>query len=261
MKITKFLLGGFMLMNLCLYSQNKDEIRKNHQKKDSIWTYNDRLKYSKNKQNSTLWDLDLLEEDIKAYQQRKWPTKTALSNFPSPVPKYKWGYCLLYKLKLKIGDKELKGFCIANAKDKYRVLNNKSDFYKVKFNILYLTDLPDDKNTAASVISRNYPHYMSTGSQKTSVGQIDWVQMDMADASNYAIINQRYFDLEFGKTIIIVPKKDGSLRFLQIDESIESFHQDAFSEEEKEKLKIFYENLKKNIQLFSILKEETLLNN
>lgn len=41
---------------------------------------------------------------------------------------------------------------------------------------------------------------------KTTQDEIDWVQMDMANGQNFAIINQRYFDLVFGQTIIVVPK-------------------------------------------------------
>jgi len=84
-------------------------------------------------------------------------------------------------------------------------------------NLFILTDDPAPEQNSKSMSSRNYPHVLSTGKQKTSVGEVDWVQTGLADGSNYLIINQRIFDLNFGRTILVAPQKDGSLRFMQIE--------------------------------------------
>ncbi len=48
------------------------------------------------------------------------------------------------------------------------------------------------------------------------VGDVDWVQIALANDNNWAIINKRIFDLKFGTSILVAPQKDGSLRFLQL---------------------------------------------
>lgn len=228
-------------------------------KTNSIWSYSDRLSYYENYQDSSSWDLELLKEELEDYKDSTWPTKPAISDYPSPVPKYDWGYCALYNLKLEIAGKFLKGACVTNAKDKYRMISDSTDKFIVKFNILCLTDFMDSKESAKSAISRNYPHYMSTGKQKTKQGDIDWVQMDMADGRNFAIINQRYFDLEFGRTIVVIPQKDGSLRFLQLDASIEYFPKILTDEIIEMKLGKYYEKLRKNEKLVRLLKSENTI--
>lgn len=228
------------------------------------WTYEDRKQYAKSRLDSSKWDLELLKNDVedKQYDKKEinWPTKPAISSYPSPVPEYDWGFCALYNLKVEIGGKVLKGKSISNAADKYRVLAESNDYFITKFTILILTDLLEDRASMNTVISRNYPHYMSTGKQKTTQGEIDWVQMDMADGQNFAIINQRYFDLAFGQTIIIVPQKDGSLRFLQLEASIQSFAKRPSNEEIEMTLEKFYEELRHIEELADLLNnEQTIL--
>jgi len=221
------------------------------------WTYEDRAQYAKDRLDATKWDLGLLKDDIEDEKYFKkeinLPTKSAISSYPSPVPVYDWGYSALYRLNLEIEGKLLKGNSVSNAADKYRVLEASNDYFITKFNILILTDLLDDEQSSNTIISRNYPHYMSTGKQKTTQGEIDWVQMDMADGSNFAIINQRYFDLEFGRTIIVIPQKDCSLRFLQLETSIESFAKSPTNEEIEMTLEKFYEQLRSIDQLSKLL--------
>jgi hypothetical protein len=36
------------------------------------------------------------------------------------------------------------------------------------------------------------------------------------DRNNYAIIGTRFFDLTAGQTVLLAPRKDGSVRFMQI---------------------------------------------
>jgi len=136
---------------------------------DSLWTYADRRAYAMSRTDSTRWDREMFTEDLAMYKSHDWPTKPAISNYPSPVSKYEWGYCLLSNFEMEIEGKLMQGACIGNAKDKYRKLEKLDDYYKVKFNILWLTDELQDEMRAKTVISRNYPHYMSTGKQKTSL--------------------------------------------------------------------------------------------
>jgi len=228
------------------------------QKKVAKWTYEDKKKYAERNLDSTTLNMEMLKDDLE--NMSSWPTKPAISNYPSPVAKYDWGYCMLGNLKLEMEGKILYGKCIGNAKDKYRILKDTSNYYKVKFNILYLTDVKDvKKGSGATVVSRNYPHYFSSGKQKTTQGEIDWVQMDLADSTNFAIINQRYFDLQFGRTIVVVPQKDGSLRFLQLDISIDSFGRNPFNETGKRKNQVFYKELRENKALSDLLNNKSTI--
>lgn len=138
-------------------------------------------------------------------------------------------------------------------------METEADFRIVKFNILWVTDRDDSKMRRTNIVLRNYPHYLVTGTQKTSQGAIDWVQMDLADGSNFAIINQRYFDLEFGKTMVVVPFKDGSLRFLQLQPSIGPLAEDRFIDATKEKVEKFYEALKREERLIKLVQNTQVI--
>lgn len=73
------------------------------------------------------------------------------------------------------------------------------------------------------------------------------MQMCLADGDNFAVVNQRYFDLEFGRTILVVPLKDGSLRISQLDigmEAITTHH--LMKGGLKNKTSIFKEDLEKD---------------
>jgi len=203
----------------------------------SIWTEENEMDYMKAKSDSSSWDMTMLLEDIEGEKSDQWPTKPALSNYPSPVPEYHWGYVVLGNQELLIEDKVIEGKFIGYAKDEYRnhLLRDSADYYINYFNIFILTDLKEDESGSNSSVSRNYPHYLSTGKQKTSLGSIDWVQMNLADGQNFAIINQRYYNLKYGKTILIVPLDDGSIRISQIDEEIGSMTmENIFSEKESD---------------------------
>lgn len=232
---------------------------------DSLWTYSDREAYSKRYKDSTNWDMDMLSADIESKKNYSWPTEPAISDFPSPVDKYgsKVGQSgvgtFLGRLEFDMQGKLLKGVTVSYQRDRYREVTEPNDFFGVQFNLLWVAENLNDENTSSTIVSRNYPHYLSTGKQKTKQGDIDWVQMTMADGSNFAIINQRYFDLEFGKTIIAIPLKDGSLRFYQTNESINSFSKRFDMEIYSKKTKPYYEKLKSNKTLMQILKNEDIV--
>jgi len=58
-------------------------------------------------------------------------------------------------------------------------------------------------------------------------------KLDFADGQNFVIINQRFYDLKFGKTILVAPLEDGSLRILQIDDEIGSLNSKTMFDERK----------------------------
>lgn len=91
---------------------------------------------------------------------------------------------------------------------------------EVFFQILVLTDTIDNENyklAKALVLSRNHPDYYGQGFIKTKTNKIEYMAFITAENNAYAIINTRIFDLRFGKTILISPQKDKTLRSLQIE--------------------------------------------
>ncbi|MCH7524997.1 MAG: hypothetical protein IIC74_08310 [Bacteroidetes bacterium] len=119
---------------------------------------------------------------------------------------------------------------------------------KCFFSIVVLTDSIDLKrytHTDVSVSSRNHPHYVGQGFVKTKSNRIDFVSFISADRNSYAIINLRLFDLRIGRIILIAPKKDGTLRSLQLDSPTMS------SDEMDNHLKWILENNKQVIDFFT----------
>ena len=183
---------------------------------DSLWTYEDGAKYAIKNKDSTKWLISSLRDDLELKKETsKMHTQPAISDYPSLVSKYN-GAIQLGKLELTVSYKKLKGSVLSYACDKYRPKSNPKVWSKNYLNILFLTDMPENKYTTAHATSRNYPHYMTSGKQRTSMGDIDWVHLQRADGENIAIVTQRYFDLKYGKTLIVIPHNDGSVRLLQL---------------------------------------------
>ena len=203
------------------------------QTKDREWTDQNQRDHIQKGQDAQNWDLEMLKEDIE-FSGDTWPTQPAITEYPSPVATYDWGYVSLRNIQLPLEGKHIVGSSIAYAKDAYRQskLLDSTHYYIPYFNILILTDRPEPIMRKTAIISRNYPHYLSTGTQKTNQGKVDWVQMSLASGANFAIISQRYFDLRFGATILVAPLKDGSLRFLQLDLNPDSYNLETIQKED-----------------------------
>lgn len=192
------------------------------QKSNKAWTEADRIRYAQRQADPTTWDTTMLREDLKWHlEPPSWPTQPAIQKIPSPVPDYDWGYCALGTLETTIGNRTVIGYNVAYAKDSFRLadFSNPEAYYQSYFTILVLTDWTQSSNRAAHIVSRNAPHYLASGKFKTSTGEVDWVQMHLADGQNFAIVSQRYFDLNQGSTLLVAQQKDGSIRFLQLKES------------------------------------------
>ncbi|MEO0734402.1 MAG: hypothetical protein AAFZ52_16315 [Bacteroidota bacterium] len=203
MRTSLFLIAFFLLSSLAA---------------QKTWTAADRAAYAHRNDNPTSWDSTMLHEDLEWHREPPtWPTEAAITEIPSPVADYDWGYCALRGVELTVGEQTVVGYNVAYAKGDYRP--QEKGYYDSYFTILVLTDWPQVTNRVAHIVSRNYPHYLSTGKFRTSTGDLDWVQMNLAGGENFAIVSQRYFDLREGRTLLVAQQKDGSLRFRQLDRS------------------------------------------
>ena len=204
------------------------EQKQEQKSKEPKWTMKDRIRYAKRGNDPSQWDMSLFKEDVDALKRRSWPTNPPLSYYPAPVPKYggRSGGGI-GKGELKIGDRKIISTFFGWGRNKFNAhmpVTDRSHGLVTYLNLYVLTDQPDPKKQARHIVSRNYPHVLASGKQKTSKGHVDWVFMGLANGDSYAIINQRIFDLNAGgRTILVAPQKDGSLRFLQLDDTPKSF--------------------------------------
>lgn len=219
------------------------------------WTEKDKAQYAANRSDSSTWNMKMLSMDISMADEIKdWP-KPGISDYPSPVPKYSKadGYsgAFISSMAITINGKKITGYSVSYGVDPYRnhLIQKPSDEMINYFNIFILSDLEGEDYEIGETLSRNFPHHMSTGMQETSQGKVEWLHMSLAEGHNMAVVSQRYFDLDFGKTILVVPLKDGSIRLLQIQENIGSFSSEEWKQNELGKK--FSERLESNKKVIS----------
>jgi len=92
--------------------------------------------------------------------------------------------------------------------------------YEIFFTIMVLSDIPvdtiDNSHAKVHMTSRNHPDYIGEGFIRTQQDRIEYIAFTTAERNEYAVVNMRLFNLNHGRTILIAPQKDGSLRSLQI---------------------------------------------
>lgn len=219
-KIIAFLLLGLFCIGA--YAQEaKDDVKKAD---DFVWTKEKAEKHLRDQSDSTKWDMRLFRVDLKNVDKE---SANPITFGVFPVPKYD-----------SLGEKSFGGLGVSDGRirkvqDKLILNHNYISFEspvnseylegkesEVFFNIIVLSDFVDtDKYTHISshVISRNHPHYIGQGFFKTKNNKIDYTAFITADRNSYAIVNMRLFDLNLGRTVLIAPQKDKSLRSLQIN--------------------------------------------
>jgi hypothetical protein len=111
--------------------------------------------------------------------------------------------------------------CLTNKAD----IGNKED--EVFFVIIVMTDFIDTLDYShinADITSRNHPDYLAKGQVKTKTNRIDYIAFITGDRREYAIVNNRIFDLDIGRAILIIPsiKVLGMLLSKQINIPISS---------------------------------------
>jgi hypothetical protein len=199
-----------------------------HSNTNRFWTEEKAQAYLLNRQDSTKWDMEILERDLKDYTVSGSPFTLGVF----PVPDYdlvgKGSFTGLGNLwclgidgsEKRIGNKTILyyGFFVKNSDVNKQYIGNRKD--EVFFQIIVLTDFIDTvnyKHTSSLISSRNHPDYIGEGYFKTKENKIDFAAFITADRTTFAIVNMRLFNLKYGKTILIAPQKDNSLRSMQIN--------------------------------------------
>ncbi|GAA5024641.1 hypothetical protein GCM10011506_08400 [Marivirga lumbricoides] len=213
------LISLFFLLSLESYAQ-----------KDSLnWNKTKELEHLNNRQDSTKWNIEMLKQDIK-YRNSK-ENRLPINFGAWPVPEYS----LLGEdtfngvgnggnfTGIDLNEKKLlySFFSVNKNRFNQKSLNNKPN--EVFFSIVILTDFIDTKDYSHAGIyisSRNNPDYIGEGFFKTKNNKIDYLAFLTSNRDEYAIVNMRLFNLKHGRTILIAPQEDGSLRSMQIESPI-----------------------------------------
>jgi hypothetical protein len=195
-------------------------------KREILFDYSTHLS---NRENPATWDSTIYANDLENIFAFDLPFTSGVF----PVPNYEllgegsfkgvgnFGYPGGEGMEIKLGDKTIlfnSFFVKKNTLNEAYVDSEKED--EIFFHIVVLTDFVDTTNythTMSEVVSRNHPDYIAQGFYKTLNDRIDYAAFLTADRRAYAIVNMRLFDLTKGKTILIAPQKDQSLRSMQID--------------------------------------------
>lgn len=194
------------------------------------WTNKEKEQLKINRENPKTWDDELIKNDFDSNKYfdsikvEKQPFR--LSVFP--VPKYDLigknsfkGLSNGANFSYKIANKNLVNAFFVSAKNDFNKDQLKEKDNEVFFNIIVLSNFYDDtninaENFQANIVSRNHPDYIGQGMIKTKNEKIEFIAFITAERKQFAIVNLRLFDLELGRTILIAPQKDGSLRSMQI---------------------------------------------
>ncbi len=187
------------------------------------------LQHLSDRNDSTTWDMEMFKRDLNGLPEKESGPFTA-GIFPEP--KYNligkesfdgvgsFGITGSGKNYKKIKDKKIlyNSFYVKENSLNRKRLEGKPD--EIFFQILVLTDSIDVKgftHMGNQITSRNHPDYMGQGYYYTKNNRIDYSAFITIHRNSFAIVNSRLFNLEYGKTILIAPQKDGSLRSLQLN--------------------------------------------
>ena len=193
-------------------------------------------------------DIELLEidiEDVKSGYYEKLNLPMSIAAFGvKPYP----GGGGAVDIDFKIRNKQFVGasFSIGESKEA-NTFYEFSNSHNVFCNVVILTDFYDEiEYTHASnlISSRNHPNYLGIGTVKTSNQEIDYVSfvdISKENLSSYVVISGKLFNLVDGNSILIIPQKDFSLRYIQFNLQETNFS--AINEELEEELsKDYYIN-------------------
>lgn len=186
------------------------------------WDTKAKKKNEIHRRDSTTWDKKLFDMDLIFFKEQK------KSGGIFPVPKYHLagkrsfiglGYDGNFK-GLMINNKRFLYNCFYAKKNKFNesfIPNKEEDVF---FIIAISTDFIDSKGFShlqSLISSRNHPNYLAKGYYKTKNNLINYNAFITGDRNSYAVVNERIFDLDIGKMILIVPQKDASLRSIQLE--------------------------------------------
>lgn len=205
-----------ILILLIFSSCNNQIVKERAGNSKPIWT-GEMLKERANNQNiPDSLDMERLSK-VSQYASQMWEKDVPIHFTAFPTLPYESSGTANEPITVDFQSKKLITESISLGKDKHNshrfVDETKMD--EIVFTIIVLSN-EIDSNQTSFVSSRNHPNYIAEGSIKSNDKPIDWVSIQNADDSAYAIVSMRLFNLNFGQVIIVAPQKDNTLRFLQV---------------------------------------------
>ena len=102
------------------------------------YTEADARRYADRRADSTLWDRELLAEEVEWFEEGG-PGNLPLALYPIPVPSYDWGYESSRLLEWKLDGRRLTGISVGFAYDAYRrdLQLDTAHFYHNYFNYYF----------------------------------------------------------------------------------------------------------------------------
>ncbi|WP_445956895.1 hypothetical protein [Yeosuana sp.] len=214
-KLATCLLMFFLLS--CQTKSNLEERNNTQINNNFNWT-NEFAKEHYLKQNDSIyWNGEIVKFDMETEDELN-EVKFPIYVGSFPVAPYKTPGNGVKGYNINIGNKNIvmKSVFVRRGPHNEQIFKDSNKKSEVVINILSLTDDPTLSNPTF-VSSRNHPNYVAEGTINCKDYKTDWVVIHTADRNSYAVINMRFFDLKFGRTILIAPQKNKSIRFLQIE--------------------------------------------
>ena len=194
--------------------------------------------------NDNFWNYEYAKKHYQKQNEMNFPIY--VGSFP--VAPYNTPGTGIYGNNLNIGSKDIimKSMFVKRGPHNEHIFNGSNKKNEIVVNILSLTDDSSLSNPAI-VSSRNHPNYLAEGTINCKNYKVDWITIYTADRNSYAVINMRFFDLKFGRTILVTPQKNKSVRFLQIETELLS----------NENLDAYIENLKNDKKVIDFFSKES----
>lgn len=151
-----------------------------------------------------------MKQDIELYSKyseifEQYP----LNNYAFPVADY--DYAVYSKpFTIEYGSYIFKGIQVGEY------INPDSDSIVTKMTLIILTN-ENQVEPETFVSSRNFPYLTAEGTFNLPMQNFDWVFQATPDGYSSLFFSMKLFDLRFGQTIVIYPKKDKSFLYEQFE--------------------------------------------
>ncbi|MDR2890307.1 MAG: hypothetical protein LBV18_01680 [Alistipes sp.] len=189
------------------------------------WTKANYRNHIANREDPAVWDMQMLEVDVRDMPLMYDPELPMNGVFPEPLYSVQmentWTATGNDGGEVRIEERKIfyEFFYTGRNVNNTRYIGEAED--EVFFLILVLTDT-DENEYISDISSRNNPDVMGQGRFNLKNSEVDYIAFLTADRNNYAIVNGRLFDLRFGRIVLIAPQKDGSFRSMQLSSPIMS---------------------------------------
>jgi len=204
------------LISISLHGFSQDTIK--------VWEQFQK-QHLRNQEDSTTWSNELLQRDIGDSVSSRKSRPFVIGAFP--VPRYDLAGYFRYKgAGSKLGSysnyqgkKLAYHYYFKNKTEATKdILNGKaSETFFIIITLVGGSDTTQDERGGSLMLSRNNPDVVCQGFfSAQNNDEVDYMAFITGNRSEFAVVNMKLFDLKNGRTILVAPQKDHSLRFLQV---------------------------------------------